>query len=432
MPRSPTGSTLRRRGRRHPRRRRRVDPARRRARRARARSRPRRARRARARRARHPGQRRHDERGHRARRGRGGRRDHQRRLGRARRCRDGAASWPRPACTTSPMHWRGHVRPTWTPAPSTRDVVAEVRDELAARVDALVAAGVAPERLILDPGLGFGKTRRAELGAARSTRRARRARAAASSSARRRKRFLGALLPDDAAGGRTRDLPTAVISALAARAGRVGRARARRASDRAARSTSSERGRVDDVARTRDQITLTGLRVRAHHGVFEHEREQGQDFVIDVTVAVDLAAAAAGDDLGATVHYGELAEAVVAAVERDPVDLIETLAERVAAVALAYAGGRRGRGHRAQARGADRRCRSRDVAVTIVRRPRMSRAPVIAYRREPRRPRGHDRVAATRSVAELPRRRSSSRSRRVVRDGRDQAATASTTTPPAT
>jgi dihydroneopterin aldolase len=93
---------------------------------------------------------------------------------------------------------------------------------------------------------------------------------------------------------------------------------------------------VDDVARTRDRITLTGVRVRAHHGVFDVEREQGQEFVIDVSVAIDLSAAASGDDLGRTVHYGELAEAVVAAVERDPVDLIETVAERVAAVALAH------------------------------------------------------------------------------------------------
>ena len=90
------------------------------------------------------------------------------------------------------------------------------------------------------------------------------------------------------------------------------------------------------MARTRDRITLTGVRFRAHHGVYDFEREQGQEFVIDVSVAVDLSAAASGDDLGATVHYGELAEAVVAAVERDPVDLIETVAERVAAVALAY------------------------------------------------------------------------------------------------
>ena len=93
---------------------------------------------------------------------------------------------------------------------------------------------------------------------------------------------------------------------------------------------------MDDVARTPDRITLTGVRVRAHHGVFELEREQGQAVVIDVSVAVDLGAAASGDDLAGTVHYGELAEAVVEAVRRDPVDLIETVAERVAGVALAY------------------------------------------------------------------------------------------------
>ncbi|WP_241843277.1 dihydroneopterin aldolase [Agromyces albus] len=90
------------------------------------------------------------------------------------------------------------------------------------------------------------------------------------------------------------------------------------------------------MAKTRDRITLTGVRVRAHHGVFDFEREAGQEFVIDVSVAVDLAAAASGDDLARTVHYGELAEAISAAVERDPVDLIETVAERVASVALAF------------------------------------------------------------------------------------------------
>lgn len=85
-----------------------------------------------------------------------------------------------------------------------------------------------------------------------------------------------------------------------------------------------------------DEIRLTGLRASAHHGVFEHERRDGQIFVVDVAVRLPLGPAAAGDDLAATVHYGELAEAVVAAVESDPVDLIETVAERVANVALGF------------------------------------------------------------------------------------------------
>lgn len=97
-------------------------------------------------------------------------------------------------------------------------------------------------------------------------------------------------------------------------------------------------GKLDAMTSTEaaDAIILTGLRVRAHHGVFDFERENGQDFVVDVTAHLDLARSAATDDLAQTVHYGELAEEVAAAVGRDPVDLIETVAERVAAVVLAH------------------------------------------------------------------------------------------------
>ena len=85
-----------------------------------------------------------------------------------------------------------------------------------------------------------------------------------------------------------------------------------------------------------DQIVLTGLRASAFHGVFENERRDGQVFVLDVTVHLDFAAAAASDDLECTIHYGVLAEEIVTAVERDPVDLIETVAERIARVVLAH------------------------------------------------------------------------------------------------
>ncbi|MFT4123974.1 MAG: 2-amino-4-hydroxy-6-hydroxymethyldihydropteridine diphosphokinase [Microbacteriaceae bacterium] len=92
-----------------------------------------------------------------------------------------------------------------------------------------------------------------------------------------------------------------------------------------------------------DEIILTGLRAFAHHGVFEHERRDGQEFVIDATAYLDLAPAAAGDALERTVHYGVLAERIVAAVERDPVDLIETVATRVAELVLAQPGVHRAR-----------------------------------------------------------------------------------------
>lgn len=83
-----------------------------------------------------------------------------------------------------------------------------------------------------------------------------------------------------------------------------------------------------------DRIELRGLRVHGHHGVFEHERRDGQEFVVDVTVWMDLAPAAASDDLVDTLHYGELAERTAAIVAGEPCDLIETVAARVADMVL--------------------------------------------------------------------------------------------------
>jgi len=85
-----------------------------------------------------------------------------------------------------------------------------------------------------------------------------------------------------------------------------------------------------------DEITLTGLRASAFHGVLAEERRVGQVFLIDVTVFLDLSTAGQTDDLTDTIHYGVLAEEIVAAVERDPVDLIESVAERIAAVVLTH------------------------------------------------------------------------------------------------
>jgi 7,8-dihydroneopterin aldolase/epimerase/oxygenase len=82
-------------------------------------------------------------------------------------------------------------------------------------------------------------------------------------------------------------------------------------------------------------ITLTGLRARGYHGVYGFERQQGQEFVVDVTLELDLAPAARSDDVSDTVHYGELAEALVKIVAGEPVNLIETLADRLAGACLA-------------------------------------------------------------------------------------------------
>jgi dihydroneopterin aldolase len=84
-----------------------------------------------------------------------------------------------------------------------------------------------------------------------------------------------------------------------------------------------------------DRVALSGLRARGRHGVYPQERAAGQDFVVDVVLELDLAPAAASDDVRDTVHYGELADRLVAVVAGEPVNLIETLGQRLVEVCLA-------------------------------------------------------------------------------------------------
>ena len=265
-------------------------------------------------------------------------------------------------------HWRGipdagHGRSEY------RDVVAEVVDAISGLVDAALEAGVAAEHVVVDPGLGFDKTdaqgwqllaelpRLSALGYPVLV-------------GASRKRMLGATVDGLApvAGEHPRDLATAVVSALSLGVGAWGVRvhdvpgtaqalavaaawqRAGSAAGSAAGAELDAPAPADPAAAgsgskraSRDRITLTGLEVFAHHGVFDFERENGQKFLIDAEVLVDLAPAAEGDALASTVHYGELAEAIDAAVRRDPVDLIETVATRVADVALSFAGVREAR-----------------------------------------------------------------------------------------
>jgi 7,8-dihydroneopterin aldolase/epimerase/oxygenase len=79
-----------------------------------------------------------------------------------------------------------------------------------------------------------------------------------------------------------------------------------------------------------DRITLTGLRVHGRHGVHEHERAHGQEFVVDATVWLDLGPAAATDQLSATLDYGTLARRAAQIVGGQPCNLIETVAARIA------------------------------------------------------------------------------------------------------
>ncbi len=92
---------------------------------------------------------------------------------------------------------------------------------------------------------------------------------------------------------------------------------------------------VDEQGRRLDRIALTGIAAIGYHGVLDVERRDGQPFVADVVLHLDTRRAAAGDDLTRTVDYGVIARRVHAVLAGEPVALIETVAERIAATVLA-------------------------------------------------------------------------------------------------
>jgi 7,8-dihydroneopterin aldolase/epimerase/oxygenase len=83
-----------------------------------------------------------------------------------------------------------------------------------------------------------------------------------------------------------------------------------------------------------DRISLVGLRAFGRHGVLPDERRNGQEFVVDAVLWLDLRPAAEADDLTQTVSYADLAVRLAAIVSGEPVKLIETLAERLAQACL--------------------------------------------------------------------------------------------------
>jgi 7,8-dihydroneopterin aldolase/epimerase/oxygenase len=83
-----------------------------------------------------------------------------------------------------------------------------------------------------------------------------------------------------------------------------------------------------------DRIELTGIEVVARHGVLEHEKQEPQVFLIDLTLYLDLSTAGASDDLADTVDYGRLAQVAHDLVEGESHDLIESVAQQIATAVL--------------------------------------------------------------------------------------------------
>lgn len=79
------------------------------------------------------------------------------------------------------------------------------------------------------------------------------------------------------------------------------------------------------------RVTLTGLSALGFHGVFDHERRHGQTFIVDVSLEFDTRPAAESDRIDDTMNYASVAQLVHARIIGDPVNLIETLAENIAA-----------------------------------------------------------------------------------------------------
>ncbi len=83
-----------------------------------------------------------------------------------------------------------------------------------------------------------------------------------------------------------------------------------------------------------DKISLIGLRAFGRHGVLPQERRDGQEFMIDAVLWLDIRPAARADDLSLTVSYATLAQRIAEIVSGEPVRLIETLADRLAQACL--------------------------------------------------------------------------------------------------
>lgn len=246
------------------------------------------------------------------------------------------------------QHWRGIPDPNHSRS-HYDDVVTEVVAHLAERAEAAMAAGIPRESIILDPGLGFDKTTEQgwELLRRLPELQALGYRVLIGASRKRMLKDLLDTVPGAKNAPKDRDLATSVITALCAQHGawavRVhdvnGSAQALAVVDAwPAAAPTPALTPTPTATSGSDAITLTGITVFAHHGVLAHERENGQEFVIDAKLSVDLRAASASDALEHTVNYAEVTDAIVNVVAGEPVDLIETLAERVAAVVLRFTG----------------------------------------------------------------------------------------------
>lgn len=81
---------------------------------------------------------------------------------------------------------------------------------------------------------------------------------------------------------------------------------------------------------SKDFISIKGIRGFGHHGLFAEETENGQEFIVDLEMHLDLHKAGSTDDLNHTIDYGLVSLSVLKHIEGKPLKLIETLAQNIA------------------------------------------------------------------------------------------------------
>jgi dihydropteroate synthase len=214
-----------------------------------------------------------------------------------------------------------------------RGVLNEVIAELVDATERAAEAGVAADRVIVDPGIGFGKTPDQSLELLHRLADLREALGFPLLVGTSRKRFIGEILggvpPEERVEG------TAASVALAIAAGTdIVRVHDVEHIARTVAVADAIVRRSLAPAPVGSAISLTGLEARGHHGVGDDERRNPQPFEVDLTVESAHAAFGAGDDLGATVNYAELQALAVSVVENESHALIETIARRIAAAVL--------------------------------------------------------------------------------------------------
>lgn len=242
-------------------------------------------------------------------------------------------------------HWRVHSA-HMDDAASYQDAPIDVRNELQQRIDAFLAAGGSRKQLIIDPGLGFSKLGEhnwqilrelsvlAELGLPILL-------------GASRKRFIGEIVADALEGAEgsesatkatapdsfARDLATSVLSFRFAQLGVWGVRVHDVSGTSIALKIFAELGRDDSGSGLGfahpdelDEIHLTGLSGFGYHGVFDFEKREGQEFVVDILLKIDLQTAAHTDNLSDTISYADVAEIAIKRIEGEAFDLIERLA----------------------------------------------------------------------------------------------------------